>query len=73
MAMTKTEVAAIRAVIKRLRCEPNGRGEPREADYVREALTGPARIYLDTWVTGALECLLPGPNYDPKLARDLAS
>ena len=70
--MTKTEVATIQAVINRLRCEPfrlpDGRVRKGESDEVHRALTGPARFYLETWVIGALELLLPGDDRDPAAA-----
>ncbi len=56
--MNKTEEKIVRNVIARLRCDVRSDGSHREADQVRKALTGPAALYLDTWVTGALECLL---------------
>ena len=75
--MTKTEIATLQAVIRRLKCEPvrwqDGTLRPGEADEVREALRGPAALYLDTWVIPALEMLLPGENRDPELARRIAS
>ncbi len=64
--MTKTEEATIRNVIESLRGE-------RASPEVKEALTGPAKLYLETWVIAALELLLPGPRRDPKLARRLSS
>jgi hypothetical protein len=49
--MNPTEKRAIRKVIKRLRPEEG------VSPAVREALNGPARLYLDTWVIGVLELL----------------
>lgn len=46
--MNKTETQVVRNVIKRLRGE-------RASGPVREALTGPARLYLETWVIPGLE------------------
>jgi hypothetical protein len=70
--LSKTEEAVIRNVIGRLRCEPRGESRlPREADEVREALRGPAKLYLETWVIGALEHLLP-ESRNPDLARRLS-
>ena len=34
-------------------------------------LTGPARVYLETWVIPALEMILPGEKRDTRLARSL--
>lgn len=70
--MTKTEEQVIRNVIARLRCEPRAGGHQRESDVIREHLTDPSvRRYLDSWVTAALECLLPEMR-DPKLAKNLS-
>ncbi len=64
--MTKSEEATIRNVIKKLRGE-------HAAPKVKEALTGTASLYLETWVISALELLLPGPKRNPKLAQELSS
>lgn len=74
MTMSNSEKQVIRNVIKRLRCEPHDNGFPREADRVREALTGDAKLYLETWVTGALVCLLDDEpdQRDVKLALSLS-
>ncbi len=69
--MTMTEQEVIRNVINRLRCNPRDSGGHRETKEVRNALRGDARLYLDTWVTGALECLLDECR-DVKLARSLS-
>ena len=59
MAMSKSEQEVICNVIKRLRCTPRDSGNHREAKEVRNALRSYyARLYLDAWVIGALECLL---------------
>lgn len=65
--MNKSEEQTIRNVIDALRCKPRPDGSAGEAEEVREALRGPARLYLETWVIGALECLLPEQR-DLKLA-----
>ena len=66
--MTPSEIATIQNVIRRLR------GDERASPGVRAALTtGPAKLYLQTWVIPALELLLPGEKRDPRLARDLSS
>ena len=74
--MTKTEQQVIENVIKRLRCEthklPDGTERQRESDEVRAALTGDAKLFLDTWVIGALELLLPGESRNPELALRLS-
>ena len=63
--MTDGEIQTIRNVIAKLK------GDAKQADYVRAALTGPCKLYLDTWVIGALECLLP-ERRDVKLAVKLS-
>lgn len=62
MAMGIKESAVIAAVVARLECRPHSDGFQSAAPEVVEALRGPARLYLDTWVTGALRCLLPDPT-----------
>ena len=69
--MTQGEEQTIRNVIAQLRCVPRPDGSAREAEKVREALRGPAKIYLETWVIGALECLLP-ERRDVRRAQDLS-
>jgi hypothetical protein len=62
-----TEKRALRKVIKRLR--------PQEGvtPSIREALNGPARLYLDTWVIGVLELLVKDDRTlaELKLAAEL--
>lgn len=58
MSLSRTEAKIIRNTIGRLRCAVRPDGSHREADTVRAALRGPAAIYVDTWIIGALECLL---------------
>jgi hypothetical protein len=62
--MTKGEQEVIRNVIEKLR---GGRAAPK----AREALTGPARLYLETWVIGSLQLLLP-ESRDVSLARKMS-
>lgn len=65
MTMSKTEKAVIRAVIARLRNEAN------VSPHVDAMLSDrQLRIYLDSWVVGALECLLE-PHRDTRLALSL--
>jgi hypothetical protein len=66
--MNPTEKRAIRKVIKRLRPEPQ-----TASHKVVEALNGPARLYLDTWVIGVLELLAKDDRSlaELKLADDL--
>jgi hypothetical protein len=61
--MTKTEKEIIENVIRRLR----GQGCSPE---VKAALTGPAGLYLETWVISALEIMV-SEKRDMKLAADL--
>jgi hypothetical protein len=76
MSLTKTEEYVIRNLIKRLRCEPvkwqDGTEHPGEADKVRDALTGDAKLFLESWVIAPLELLLPGDDRDPELAWKLS-
>lgn len=72
MSLSKTEQQVIENLIKKLKCQPHPSGQPREADHVREALRGPAALYLDTWVIPALELLLPGDKRSPELALRLS-
>jgi hypothetical protein len=74
--MTKAELNTIRNIIARLNKQNCGCSNAANAD----ALVGLAnaqniqcvsRIYLDTWVVGALECLLP-ESRDPRLAESLS-
>lgn len=80
MALTKAEQQIIENVIARLRCTPihnwggiPGNTQHGEADEVRAALTGPAKLYLDTWVIMVLELMLPGEFRDPALGARLSS
>jgi hypothetical protein len=58
--VNSSEQQVIRNVIRRLRGE-------HSSEEVTEALTGPARLYLETWVIPALELLMP-EHRDLKLA-----
>jgi hypothetical protein len=66
--MNPTEKRALRNCIRRLRPEPQ-----TASAKVVEALNGPARIYLDTWVLGVLELLVKDDRTlaELKLAADL--
>lgn len=72
MSLSKTEQQVIENVIKRLKCQPHPGGQSREADHVREALRGPAALYLETWVIPALELLLPGDKRSPQSALQIS-
>lgn len=64
--LSVTEETVIRNVIAKLR------GQSKTSDDVHEALTtGTAKCFLDSWVVGALECLLP-EGRDPQLALSLS-
>ena len=62
--MGKAEHAVLRNVVRRLRGE-------NSAPEVNAALTGPARLYLETWVIPALEILSGDAPRDLRLALDL--
>lgn len=65
--MNKSEQEVIRNVIKRISGEAG-----TTAEYVQDRLTDPrVRLYLKTWVVGALECLLP-ESRDLELAKVLS-
>lgn len=75
--MTKGEIETIRNIIARLKkpncgCS-NGIGlESIVAAANAKGIEAPSRLYLDTWVIGALECLLPGEGRDVDLAARLS-
>lgn len=75
MTISNSEAQVIRNVISKLR------GHERQSEEVRAALTGPARLYLQSWIIPALELLLPeerAEHGEPdtrralQLARDLS-
>lgn len=63
--MNDTEKRTIRNVVEALR-------GGRATDEVRAALTGPCRLYLETWVIPALELLIKEDRTlgDLKLAEE---
>lgn len=72
--MTKQEEETIRNLIARLK-EPSlgGADGPMHTGGPKtpkppEGYELVSRIYVDTWLLGALECLLPGEGRDPALA-----
>lgn len=69
--MTKDETATIENIIARLRSPAIGSGGSFCAEVDGKITT--SRNYVNTWLIGALECLLPGDGRDPKLARSLSS
>jgi hypothetical protein len=71
MTMTNTEASIIREAVARLECAPRADGGEREADTVRDALRGPARLYLETWVVAPLRYMLP-ESRNIELAAKLA-
>lgn len=62
--MGKTERTVLRNVVRRLRGE-------NSSPEVAAALTGPARLYLETWVIPALEILAGDNDRSLRVARDL--
>lgn len=65
--MNATEKRAIRKAIARLK------GQEGVSPEVLAALTGPCKLYLDTWVIGPLELLAKDDRsiYELRLAGDL--
>ena len=64
--MTKTEIAALKALIARLE-SPRLGAAPGVLEFDEEE----ARLYLQTWIIGPLRKLLPGDGHDPKLALSM--
>lgn len=66
MSLTKQEKRILRDAVARLR-------GTNAATEVREALTGPARSFLETWVIPSLEILARDDRsrHDMRLAEDL--
>lgn len=62
--MGKSEKKILRNVVRRLRGE-------NSSPEVAAALTGPARLYLETWVIPALEILARDGERDLRLALSL--
>lgn len=78
MAPTKTQQKTIKSVIARLRCDPvrwqDDSLHAGESDEVRAALTDPeVKRYLEIWVTGALERLLPSESRSPEPPTTIAT
>jgi len=70
--MTKQEERTIRNIIARLKKERCGCASPTFDDEKQaNGYEGVARIYVDTWLIGPLECLLPEQR-DPKLAERMS-
>lgn len=70
--MTKTEIAVIQNTIRRLRAGRDG-APVRLSDEIAAALLDPQmRIWLDSWVIGPLELLLPGQERNLNLAKKIA-
>lgn len=75
--MTKGEIETLQNIIARLK-QPNC-GCSGAFDSDREivaanskGLEAPSRLYLDTWIIGALELLLPGKSRNVDLAVRLS-
>jgi len=74
--MTKGELETIRNVIARLEkqncgCTPGFTHEEAVTELNAKGYECPSRLYLDTWVIGALRALLPETR-NVELARDLS-
>jgi hypothetical protein len=70
--MTKGEQETIANVIRRLKGGRDG-NTPSSSDEITAMLNNhQMRIWLDTWVIGALECLQPGESRDVDLAVRLS-
>lgn len=76
--MTEHETQTIRNILERLRapnlgCAMSSKRDEAVATIARSAgLEAASRGYIETWIIGSLECLLPGPDHDPKLAAELS-
>lgn len=69
--MTNGELEVIRNVISRLKAGRDGK-TPRSSNEVTAALNETSvRVWLDTWVIGSLECLLPETR-NVELGRSLS-
>jgi hypothetical protein len=66
MALSKKEAQVIRNTIENLRGK-------RAAGDAHTAITGPAKLYLESWVIPALEILLDEGKRNLDLAVDLSS
>lgn len=74
--MTKTEIAALEALLTRLKapncgCSHGFTSEELIRQVNEIGIEAVGRIYLDTWIIPAIERLLPGDQRDPKLAYEL--
>lgn len=70
--MTKGEEQTIRNVIQALKGGRDG-NKPSSSPEITAMLNDDRmRIWMDTWVVGALECLLPGERRDVDLAVRLS-
>jgi hypothetical protein len=70
--MTKGEIETITNIIQRLKAGRDG-NEPSSIPEITDALNDRSMsIWLDTWVIGALECLVPGDGRDVDLAVRLS-
>lgn len=86
--MTKTELRTIENIIARLRepnlgcCHASAMQHRVDALNTRDSDSKlregsdrqevASRIYVDTWIIGALECLLPGDGRDTALAERMS-
>lgn len=69
--LTASEEYVIKKVIARLECQPRPDGSEGESPEVREALRGPAKLYLETWVIPPLRMMLR-EHRDIELAQRMA-
>ena len=70
--MTQGEIETIKNVIAKLNGGRNGH-KCLSSDEITAMLNNPRMAnWLDTWVIGALECLLPGPGRNVELGRKLS-
>jgi hypothetical protein len=70
--MTKTEIETIENVIRCLKGGRDGAKVRSSPSITEKLISDDMRLWLDTWVIGALECLLPGDGRDPRLAVKLS-
>jgi len=74
--MTKQEIETIRNIVERLKkanlgCSNSNSLEALVSEANSKGVECASRLYVDTWLIGALECLLPEQR-DPSLAVRLS-
>lgn len=70
--MTKGEIETIQNVIEKLKAGRGGGKVTCSPEIAEKLKSRDVSIWLDTWVIGALECLLPGKDRDVDLAVKLS-